>query len=80
MDQIFYELGKNEQLVIPGIDTSLDYIDQYIVNLFEFVFTNFPNEVLTNLNQNYGFTPEKRLRLIHGYDDCLRDNSIESTN
>jgi hypothetical protein len=60
-----------------SINTSLDYINQYILDFFKFVLSNYENDLNNNLNVCYGFLPVKRLRLIHGYDDCL-DSSTDS--
>ena len=41
--------------------------------------TNFREQIYNNINTPYGFTPVKRMRLIHGYDDFLNESSVVET-
>lgn len=66
------------QLIISqdqfGVPTSIKDIEIYLNNLFQYVIENHKEELITNLNTPFGFTPEKKLKLIHGYDDEEEEN------
>lgn len=46
-------------------------------NFFSFILKNHLDEILRNLNIPYGFTPFKRMQLIHGYDNEGDENDDE---
>jgi hypothetical protein len=40
--------------------------------------SHYYDQVLVNLNTSYGFTPERRMRLIHGYDEYPSETDLLS--
>lgn len=36
-----------------------------------FLIVNYKDEFLRNINTPFGFSPNKRLKLIHGYDSFI---------
>lgn len=44
---------------------------EYLTNLFHYVIMNYRDEFLRNINIPFGFSPSKRLKLIHGYDSFV---------
>lgn len=56
------------------VPTSSQNINEYIMNFFLYGITNFKDQIFKNINTPYGFTPVKRMRLIHGYDDYLNES------
>ncbi|CAD8049074.1 unnamed protein product [Paramecium sonneborni] len=63
------------QSVIPQLPISIKDIKTYIKQLFQYILENHIEELIQNLNIPYGFTPFKRMQLIHGYDND--DEEIE---
>ena len=49
----------------------------YAIYSFDFLFVSlifiayFHDEFIANINTSFGFTPAKRLKLIHGYDSYI---------
>ncbi|CAD8051418.1 unnamed protein product [Paramecium sonneborni] len=48
--------------------TSIQYIKEYIQNLFDFIMVNYSDDLIKNLTIPFGFRSLKRIQLIHGYD------------
>lgn len=57
----------------------MNYINEYVILFFNFVLENYSDMLINNLNAPYGFSPDKRLKLIHGYDEFMT-TSTESIN
>ncbi|EGR33848.1 IQ calmodulin-binding motif family protein, putative [Ichthyophthirius multifiliis] len=51
-----------------GFSTNIFTQNQYVDRLFEYIQNNHKHEIIQNLNTFFGFFPQQRLRLIHGYD------------
>ncbi|EGR29693.1 IQ calmodulin-binding motif family protein, putative [Ichthyophthirius multifiliis] len=62
---------KSEQY---GISTNLYTVEQYIINLYKYAQDKYLQEFLLNINTSFGFSPKKRLKLIHGYDTFTQQN------
>ncbi|KAL4505248.1 hypothetical protein ABPG72_016315 [Tetrahymena utriculariae] len=58
-----------------GIPSNLFVIEQYIMSLFQYVKNYYQQEFIDNINTPFGFSPQKRLKLIHGYDSFIEATS-----
>ena len=53
---------------IDGICTNQCVLTQYTKNLFDYIIKNYKQKFNDNLTIPFGFSPDKRMKLIHGYD------------
>ncbi|CAK60514.1 unnamed protein product (macronuclear) [Paramecium tetraurelia] len=70
----FSDLNKDIISIAP---TSVREIQSYLEALFKFVLENYSTDLLKHLNLPFGFTPLKRMKLIHGYDDDENNEEID---
>lgn len=70
-DRFGYIIDNMQVIHQKGIQTSLHYINDYIVLFFNFLLENHSEMLINNLSVPYGFAPDKRLKLIHGYDEFM---------
>ncbi|CAD8132172.1 unnamed protein product [Paramecium pentaurelia] len=72
----FSDLVLNKD-IISIAPTSVKEIQSYLDALFKYILENYSIDLLKNLNLPFGFTPQKRMKLIHGYDDDENNEEID---
>lgn len=50
------------------INTSMQAMHHFLTNFFRFVECYYRHEFLRMINMPYGYSPERRLRFLQGYD------------
>ncbi|CAD8054374.1 unnamed protein product [Paramecium sonneborni] len=74
---IFIQDLSFSQNLIQTASTSVEEISSYIDTLFKYILKHHLMDLLKNLNLPFGFTPQKRMKLIHGYDDDNNNEEID---
>lgn len=50
------------------INTSMQTMHTFLTNFFRFVVYYYKHEFLRFINMPYGFSPERRIKFLQGYD------------
>ncbi len=73
--RIYGQLTQPKNFTGEGnsIITSLYLVNVYLTNLSNFLYQYYKDMFLNQLNNPYGYPPEERLKIIHGYAEALPD-------